>query len=139
MNATSVRNEVSIVPHLLLGSNDRTLCIAIQALEVQAILFARIERLVAAGNDVVELVRFGYRATNEAATDCREHANEGDIVGLFDCLTRVLSGHRAAKDLLSAIVELGDDEVGKLAKLGVSLSISVLDDLGCEAESDFHR
>jgi len=33
--------------------------------------------------------------------------------------------------LLSAIVELGDTKVAELAQLGVTLSSSVLSDLGC--------
>lgn len=132
MNATSVRDETSIVRHVLLGSTDRALCTAMQALELQSHLFNRITPLVAVGDNIADIVRFGYQATTDAVVDCREHADAGDIVGLFDCLTRVLNGHRAAKSLLSAIVELGDAEVGKLAQLGVNLAVSVLNDLGCD-------
>jgi hypothetical protein len=133
MNATSIRpDQTSIVRHALLGSADSTLYTAIEALELQAILFAKIEPLVAAGDNVADLARSGWRASSEAAGDCREHASAGDIVGLFDCIARALNGHRAAKNLLSAIVELGDAEVGKLAQLGVNLASSVLSDLGCD-------
>jgi hypothetical protein len=134
MNATAVSvNQTSIIQHVLLGQVDSTLRTAVEALELQAILFARIEPLVATGDNIADLVQFGYRATTDAAIDCREHANEGDVIGVCDCLARVLSGHRAAKSLLSAIVELGDDEVAKLARLGIKLAMSVLDDLGCDA------
>jgi hypothetical protein len=133
MNAAALSvSQTSIIPHVLLGRADSTLRTAIQALELQAILFARIELLVAEGDDVVDLVQFGCRTISDAVIDCREHANEGDIVGLFDCLTRVLSGHRAARSLLSAIVELGNVEVSEVARLGISLAVSVLNDLGCD-------
>jgi hypothetical protein len=104
----------------------------VEALELQSILFARIEPLLAAGNDVMDLVRFGYRATSEAVFDCREHANEGDILGAFDCLARAISGHRTAKHVLSIIAEIGDTPVADLARLGITLSSSVLEDLGCD-------
>ena len=135
MNTTAVTvNQTSIIQHVLLGRADSTLRTAVEALELQAILFARIEPIVAAGDNIADLVRFGYQATTDAAIDCREHADAGDIVGLFDCLTRVLNGHRAAKSLLSATVELGDAEVAKLAQLGINLATSVLTDLGCDNE-----
>lgn len=133
MNTTAVSvNQTSIIQHVLLGRADSTLHTAVEALELQAILFARIEPLVAAGDNTADLVRFGYQATTDAAIDCREHADAGDIIGLFDCLTRVLNGHRAAKSLLLAVVEFGDAEIAKLARLGVSLATSVLSDLGCD-------
>ncbi|KLU21953.1 hypothetical protein EOS_32940 [Caballeronia mineralivorans PML1(12)] len=133
MNVISIRlDQTSIVQHVLLGSTDRTLYTAIEALELQAILFARIAPLLATGDNIADLVRFGCEATHEAVIDCREHANEGGALGIFDCIGHVISGHRAAKNLLSAIVELGDDEVGKLAQLGVNLATAVMSDLGCE-------
>lgn len=133
MNANAVSvNQTSIIQHVLLGRADSTLRTAIEALELQSILFGRITPLVAAGDNVADIVRFGYQATTDAVIDCREHADAGDMVELFDCLTRALNGHRAAKSLLSAIVELGDAEVGELAQLGVNLGVSVLNDLGCE-------
>ena len=135
MYATSVRNETSVVRHVLLGSVNSTLRTAIESLELQSILFARIEPIITSGNDVSELVRIGYRTTSDAATECREHANEGDVLGAFDCLARAISGHRTAKYVLSVIVEFGDAEVVKLARLGVTLSMSVLSDLGCECEN----
>jgi hypothetical protein len=133
MNAISISNETSIVLHALLGSTDRTLCTAMDALELQAILFARIEPLLAGGDNIVSLVRFGHQATSDAVIDCRGHASEDDILGVVDCLERVVGGHRAAKNLLSALAELSDAEVANLARLGVDLSSSVLRDLGCEA------
>jgi len=131
MNAISIRNETSIIRHVLLGSTNRTLCTAIQALELQAILFARIEPLLASGDRIAGLVRFGYQAISDAVSDGRGHANEDDLLGVFDCLGSVVSGHRAAESLFSAIAMLGDAEVSKLARLGINLSTSVLQDLGC--------
>ena len=128
MHAAQFLNQNSIVQHVLLGTPASTLRTGIKALEVQAFLFSRIEPL--ADDDVAELARFGCRAATEAVAACHAHADECDDIGAFDCLSRVLSGHRTAKNLLSAIVELGDTKVTELARLGVNLAVSVLDDLG---------
>ncbi|MGF6772905.1 hypothetical protein P3T18_005399 [Paraburkholderia sp. GAS199] len=128
MHAVSAVNKNSIVRHVLLGTPASTLLIGIEALEVQAFLFSRIERL--ADDEVAELVRFGYRAAAEAVAACHALADEYDDIGAFDCLSRVVSGHRIAKNLLLAIVELADVDVAKQAQLGVTLAMSVLDDLG---------
>jgi hypothetical protein len=130
MNSTSVVSKNSIVQHVLLGTTASTLRSGIWALKVQAVMFSRIEPLAAAGDDVAALARLGCRALSDALTECREHADSGDILGVVDCLSRVVSSHRLAKNLLSAIVELGDTNVAELAQLGVNLAISVLDDLG---------
>lgn len=130
MNAASAVNQISIVRHVLLGTSASTLRTGIEALEVQAFLFSRIEPL--ADEEVAELARFGCRAATEAVAACHAHADECDDIGAFDCLSRVSSGHRTAKSLLSAIVELADAEVAKLAQLGVNLAASILNDLGIE-------
>jgi len=129
MHAAQSFTQSSIVQHVLLGTPASTLRTGIKALEAQAFLLSRIEPL--ADDDVAELARFGCRAATEAAAACHAHADECDDIGAFDCLSRVLSGHRTAKNLLSAIVELGDTKVAELAQLGVTLSSSVLSDLGC--------
>lgn len=133
MNVASVLiGQTSIVEHVLLGRKDSTLHTAMNALELQAILFARIEPLVAAGDNLADLVRFGHQATSDAIIDCREHANEGDVLGAFDCLARAISGHRTAEDVLSIITEMADVAVADLARLGIALAASVLSDLGCD-------
>ena len=132
MNAISVSNETSIVQLALLGRSNSTLRVAMQALESQAILFSRITPLVAEGDDIAALVRFGYQAASESVIDCREHANEGDILGVFDCLTRATSGHRTAKNVLSIIEEMANKDIADLARLGITLASSVLSDLGCD-------
>jgi hypothetical protein len=129
MHAAQSVNQISIVQRFLLGNPDSTLRTAMTALGVAATLFSRIEAL--ADDDVAELARFGCRTATEAVAACHAHVDDCDDIGAFDCLSRVLSGHRTAKNLLSAIVELGDTKVAELAQLGVTLSSSVLSDLGC--------
>lgn len=139
MNVASVLfGQTSIVEHVLLGRTDSTLHTSMNALELQAFLFAQIEPLVAASDNLADLVRFGHHALSDAVIDCREHANEGDVLGAFDCLARAIKGHRTAKSLLSAIVDLADCEVGRLAQLGVNLAVSVMGDLGCEVGEELH-
>jgi hypothetical protein len=134
MNATSVlRNQTSIVRHILLGKANSTMRAAIQALELQAILFARITVQVADRGEVAGLARIGNLAADEAVIDCLEHADAGDVIGAVDCLVRVQSGHRTAKSLLSAIAEIGDTEVAEQAQLGINLAMAVLDDLGSQS------
>jgi transcriptional regulator len=131
MNATSVRlNQTSIVQHILLDGAHSTLRTAVDALELQSILFTRVGVLVADGDAVSDIVRIGYRAADDAVIDCREHAASDDIIGVVDCLARVTSGHRIAKNLLSTVVEIGDADVAELALVGIQLADSVLDDLG---------
>ncbi|MFM0663307.1 hypothetical protein [Paraburkholderia sediminicola] len=133
MNATEIRlNQTSIVQYVMLGRAGSTLCIAMEALALQSILFAKIEPLVVAGDNVADLARVGSRAAGDALADCRDHVSSGDVIGVVDCLTRAVSGHRAAKNLLAAIAEVGDAEVGILAQLGINLAMSVMSDLGCE-------
>jgi hypothetical protein len=136
MNAASVRTPKSIATQVLLGANC-TLSTAMDALELQSILFGKIETFRAAGDDVVELARFGARAASDAAIDCREHAESGDIIGAVDCLTRALSGHRVARNLFLTILEFGNSNVAEAAQLGAQLSTSVLNDLGAISESSF--
>lgn len=130
MHASQSLNQESIATRILLGSADSTLHTAIKALMVQSTMFSRIGALVADGDTVADLARLGCHAVDDAVFDCREHAESGDIIGAVDCLERVLSGHRIAKNLLSTIVEMADSKVGELAQLGVNLASSVLDDLG---------
>jgi len=133
MNMTAVSaKQTSIIQHVLLGRADSALRTAVEALELQAILFYRVEPLVAADDDIAALVRFGYQAASEAVIDCREYANEGDILGVFDCLTRATSGHRTAKNVLSIIEEMANKDIADLARLGITLASSVLSDLGCD-------
>lgn len=128
-HALAGQTQTSIIPRILLGT-DSTLSTAMVGLDLVSILFARIERLVADGDDVADLARLGSRTASDALTECREHASSGDVIGVVDCLARTLSGHRVAKNLLLAIVEVGDADVGELAQLGVNLAASILDDLG---------
>ena len=130
MHADQSLNQISIVQHFLIGAPTSTLRTGIQTLRAQAVMFSRIEPLAAAGDDVAALARLGCRTLSDALTECREHAESGDMLGVVDCLSRVVSSHRLAKNLLLAIVELGDANVAELAQLGVNLAISVLDDLG---------
>ena len=130
MHAAQSLDQRSIAQRFLLGNPDSTLRTAMTALGVLATLFSRIEPLAAAGDDVAELARLGFRTLSDALTECREHADSGDMLGVVDCLSRVVSSHRLAKSLLLGIVELGDTNVAELAQLGVNLAISVLDDLG---------
>ncbi|CAD6514078.1 hypothetical protein LMG28727_00832 [Paraburkholderia kirstenboschensis] len=130
MNAAQSLNQNSILQRFLLGNPDSTLRTAMTALGVLATLFSRIEPLAAAGDDVVDLARLGCRTLGDASTECREHANSGDVIGVVDCLSRAASAHRTAKNLFLGIVELGDTDVAELAQLGINLAMSVLDDLG---------
>ena len=133
MNTTAVSaKQTSIIQHVLLGRADSALRTAVEALELQAILFSRIEPLVAADDNIADLVQFGCQATSEAVIDCREHANEGDVLGVIDCLTRATSGHRTAKNVLSIIEEMANKDIADLARLGITLASSVLSDLGCD-------
>ena len=131
---TSVCNQTSIVTRVLLGA-DSTLQAAMVGLDLLSILFSKIELLGSASDDAADLARVGRRAASDALADCRDHVSSGDVIGVVDCLTRAVSGHRAAKGLLAAIAEVGDAEVVKLAQLGGTLSMSVLSDLGCECEN----
>jgi hypothetical protein len=130
MHAAQSLNQNSIVTRILLGP-DSTLRTAMTALGVQETLLSRIEPLASAlADDVADLARLGCRVLGDALSECREHADSGDMVGVADCLLRVVSAHRVAKNLLLGIVELSDTAVAELAQLGVNLAMSVLDDLG---------
>lgn len=131
MNATPVLlNQTSIVRHILLGRGDSALRIAMEALELQSILFSRIGALAVDGDAVADLVRLGCCAADEDVVACREFADSGDIVSAVDCLARVQRGHRIASNLLATIVEVGNADVAELAQFGVNLANSVLNDLG---------
>jgi hypothetical protein len=130
MHAAKNLNENSIVQRFLLVNPDSTLRTAMTALGVLSTLFSRIEPLAAAGDDVAYLARLGCRTLSDALTECRDHANSGDVIGVVDCLSRAVSAHRIAKNLFLGIVELGDTNVAELAQLGVNLAMSVLNDLG---------
>jgi hypothetical protein len=130
MHATKSLSQNSIVQRFLLGNPDSTLRTGMTALGVLSTLFSRIEPLAAACDDVADLARLGCRTLSDALTECRERANCGDVIGVVDCLSRVVSAHRTAKNLLLGIVELGDTDVAEQAQLGVNLAMSVLDDLG---------
>ncbi|WP_321853861.1 hypothetical protein [Paraburkholderia tropica] len=134
MNATSAfLNQSSIVRHILLEGPSRTLHTAMEALKLQSMLFSKIGALVDDGETVADLVHLGRRTADDAAIDCDEHAASGDIIGAADCLARVLSGHRIAKNLLSTIAEIGNANVAEMAQLGVKLAKSVFTDLGYDA------
>lgn len=128
MNVTSLRNQTSIVPLVLLGA-DSTLQAAMVGLDVLSILFSKIELIATANDDVADLARIGSRVAGDGLADCRYHASANDLVGVVDCLTRAVSAHSVAKSLLLGIAELGDINVTELAQLGVNLATSVLDDL----------
>ncbi|MFL9994313.1 hypothetical protein PQR34_28990 [Paraburkholderia sediminicola] len=130
MHAAQSLNQNSIVQRFLLGNPDSTLRTAMTALGVVSTLFSRIEPLAAAGDAVADLAGLGCRTLSDALTECREHANSGDMIGVVDCLSRAVSAHSIAKNLFLGIVELGDTNVAELAQLGVNLAMSVLDDLG---------
>ncbi len=130
MHAAQSLNQNSIVTRFLLGNPDSTLRTAMRALGVLSTLFSRVEPLAAAGDDVADLARLGCRTLSDALTECREHTDSGDLIGVVDCLSRAASAHRAAKSLLLGIVELADTDVANLAQLGVTLAESVLCDLG---------
>jgi len=130
MHAARILNESFIVQRFLLGNPASTLRTAVTALGVQSTLFSRIEPLAAASDDVADLARLGCRTLSDALDECRDHANSGDVIGVVDCLSRVVSAHRTAKGLLLGIVELGDTNIANLAQLGINLAASILDDLG---------
>jgi hypothetical protein len=130
MHVAQSLNQNSIIQRFLLGNPDSTLRTAMTAMGVVSTLFSRIEPLAAAGDAVADLARLGCRTLSDALTECREHANSGDVIGVGDCLSRAVSAHRIAKNLFLGIVELGDTSVAELAQLGVNLAMSVLDDLG---------
>ena len=131
MNVTSVRSQTSIVAFVLLGV-DSTLQSAMVGLDVLSLLFSRIELMATANDDVADLARIGGRAAHDGLADCRDHASANDVIGAADCLTCAVSAHSAAKNLLLGIAALGDINVAELAQLGVNLSVSVLNDLGCD-------
>jgi hypothetical protein len=140
MNVTSFRlSQNSIVALVLLGRTDSTLHTALNALDALSFLLIRIEAMVGKGNGVADLARFGCRAASDAATDCREHADAGDVLGVVDCLARAISGHRTARNVLSIIAEIADTAVADLARLGINVTLSVLHDLGCEPVEEFHQ
>lgn len=129
MHAAQSLNKDSIVTRILLGI-DSSLQAAMVSVDLLSINFSRIEALVDAADDVAGLARLGCRTLSDALTECRDHADSADAIGVVDCLSRAISAHRVAKSLLLAIVELGDTKVAELAQLGVNLTMSVLDDLG---------
>lgn len=132
MNATSVSaNQTSIVRGILLAP-DSTLPLAMNSLCAQSALFKRIASLVEDGDAVADLARLGRRTVDEARLDSREHAESDCVVSVVDCLERVVSGHRIAENLLSAIAEIGNANVAELARLGIGLAQSIFSDLGCE-------
>lgn len=131
MNAATVLNQNSIIPRILLGT-DSSLQAAMVSIDLLSIHFTQIESLAGVGNDVADLACLGCRTLVDALDECRGHASDGDVIGVVDCLARAISAHRAAKNLLLGIVELGDNDVAELAQLGVNLASSVLSDLGDE-------
>lgn len=133
MHAAQSLNQNSIVQRFLLGNPESTLRTAMTALGVVSTLFSRIEPLAAASDDVADLARLGCRTLSDALTECRDHANSGDVIGVVDCLSRAVSAHRTARNLLLTIAEMADSEICELAQMGVGLAVSILDDLGCPA------
>lgn len=131
MTAASALSQNSIVTHILLGS-DSSLRTAMVSVDLLSRHFFRIESIVCAVGDAADLARLGGLTLHDALVECREHARSEDVIGVVDCLSRAVSAHRTAKNLLLAIVELGDTNVAELARLGITLVSSVLDDLGCE-------
>lgn len=119
----------SIVTRILLGNNS-TLQTAMISADLLSIHFSQIESIVGTSDDSANLARTGRRILCDALVECREHMRSQDLIGVIDCLSRAVSAHRIAKNLLLAIVELANSDVAKLAQLGVNLATSVLDDLG---------
>jgi hypothetical protein len=131
MNHPQIRvDQRSIVAHILLGSPRNSLHTAVAGLKLVGLMFERIGRLTANDADLTELSRYGYRTISEMAAECADYAGSGDLIDAVDCLQRTVIGHRAAKNLLLTIVEFGDADVAKLARLVVTLTTSILDDLG---------
>jgi archaeosine-15-forming tRNA-guanine transglycosylase len=129
MHAAQTISQNSIVTRILLGT-DSTLQTAMVSADLLSIHFSQIESIVGANDDAANLASTGRRILCDALVECREHARDEDVIGVVDCLSRAVSAHRAAKNLLLLIVDLGDTNIAELAQLGVNLASSILDDLG---------